>query len=172
MPPLQSPPLASLPGPFSGIWRLGPVAVHWYAVCVVLGILALLWIAERRYRTVGGKPWLIVDLATLAVPAGLVGARIYRVIIDYQQYFGSGRDWVGVLRIWDGGFGLPGAAVGGVAAIWLWSRRKGIAPGPVLAAAAPGIAVGAGISAGEVDLARVVVDHSFALAHREGERFE
>jgi prolipoprotein diacylglyceryl transferase len=140
------PPLASLPGPFSGLWRLGPVAVHWYAVCVVAGIVALLWIAERRYRAVGGKRWLIVDLATLAVPAGLLAARIYRVLIDYQRYFGDGKDWLGVLRIWDGGFGLPGAAVGGVAAIWLWCRRRDIAIGPVLAAAAPGIAIGAGIS--------------------------
>jgi prolipoprotein diacylglyceryltransferase len=120
--------------------------VHWYAVCVVLGIVALLWIAESRYRAAGGRPWLIVDLSTLAVPVGLIGARIYRVLIDSHQYFGAGRDWVGVLRIWDGGFGLPGAAVGGVAVIWLWCRRHGIATGPVLAAAAPGIAVGAGIS--------------------------
>jgi prolipoprotein diacylglyceryltransferase len=140
------PALASLPGPFSGLLRLGPITVHWYAACVVAGILALLWIAERRYRAVGGRPWLIVDLATLAVPVGLIGARIYRVLIDFHQYFGAGRDWLGVLRIWDGGFGLPGAAVGGVAAIWLWCRRRGIATGPVLAAAAPGIAVGAGIS--------------------------
>jgi len=139
-------PLASLPGPFSGLWRLGPVTVHWYAVCVVAGILALLWIAERRYRAVGGRPWLIVDLAVLAVPVGLLTARIYRVLIDFHQYFGAGKDWVGVLRIWDGGFGLPGAAVGGVAVISLWCTRRGVATGPVLAAAAPGIAVGAGVS--------------------------
>ncbi len=151
MSPLASSPnvpfsLATLPGPFSGLWRLGLVTVHWYAVCVVAGILTLLWIAEHRYRAAGGKRWLIIDLATLAVPAGLVGARIYRVLIDHEQYFGAGKDWVGVLRIWDGGFGLPGAAAGGVVAIWWWCRRRGIATGPVLAAAAPGIAIGAGIS--------------------------
>jgi prolipoprotein diacylglyceryltransferase len=140
------PPIASLPGPPSGLWRLGPVAVHGYAVCEVLGIVALLWIAEFRYRAAGGKPWLIVDMATIAVPAGLVGARIYRVVIDHQRYFGAGRDWLGVLRIWDGGLGLPGAAIAGVAAVWLWCRREDLALGPVLAAAAPGISVGAGIS--------------------------
>jgi prolipoprotein diacylglyceryl transferase len=139
-------PVASLPGPVSGIWHLGPVSVHGYSVCAVAGIVVLLWLTERRYRAAGGRPWLIIDFATLAVPVGLIGARVYRVVIDYPRYFGPGHDWVGVLRIWDGGLGLPGAAVGGVAVVWLWCRRQNLAIGPVLAAAAPGIAIGAAIS--------------------------
>ena len=57
-----------------------------------------------------------MDLATVAVPAALVGARIYRIVVDYQRYFGQGRDWVGIFRVWDGGLGLPGAAIAGVVA--------------------------------------------------------
>lgn len=139
-------PLASLPGPVSGIWHLGLVSVHGYALCVVLGVLALLWLTERRYRAVGGRPWLMFDIATVAVPVGLVGARIYRIIIDYQRYFGHGQDWVGIFRIWDGGLGLPGAAIAGIAAACLWCRRQSVGAGPVLAAAAPGIAMGAAVS--------------------------
>lgn len=139
-------PLASLPGPVGGIWRLGPVAVHGYAFCVVLGVLAVLWIAERRYRSAGGRRWLIVDIATAAVPAGLVGARLYRIAVDHQRYFGHGHDWVGVARIWDGGLGLPGAAVGGLVAAYFWCRGRQLAFGPILAAAAPAVAIGAAIS--------------------------
>lgn len=139
-------PLAYLPGPASGAWHLGPVTVHGYALCVVLGVLAVLWLAERRYRAVGGRPWLIVDLATVAVPAGLIGARIYRITVDYQRYFGHGRDWVGIFRVWDGGLGLPGAAIAAVAAAWLWCRYHDLAVGPVLVAAVPGVAIGAAIS--------------------------
>ena len=139
-------PVASLPGPVSGIWHLGPLTVHGYALCVVLGVLTGLWLTERRYRAVGGRPWLIVDIATYAVPAGLIGARIYRILTDYQRYFGHGRDWVGILRIWDGGLGLPGAAAAGIAATWLWCRWHDTAVGPVLVAAAPAISFGAAIS--------------------------
>ncbi len=139
-------PLAYLPGPISGVWHLGPVTVHGYALCVALGMLAMLGLAERRYRAVGGRRWAIVDLATVAVPAGLIGARIYRIVVDFQRYFGHGRDWVGIFRVWDGGFGLPGAAVGGVVAAWLWCRYHDLELGPVLVAAAPGVAIGAAIS--------------------------
>ncbi len=139
-------PVASLPGPFSDAWHLGPVALHGYALCVVLGVLMVLWLTERRYQAVGGRPWLIVDIATVAVPAGLIGARLYRIAIDYQRYFGHGHDWVGIARIWDGGLGLPGAAAGALAAAYLWCRAHNLAVGPVLVAAAPAVSVGAAIS--------------------------
>ena len=139
-------PLAYLPGPASGVWHIGPATVHGYALCVVLGALALLWLAERRYRAVGGRRWVIVDLATVVVPAGLIGARIYRIAVDSQRYFGPGRDWVGIFRIWDGGLGLPGAAIAGVVAAWLWCRYHDLEIGPVLVASAPGVAIGAAIS--------------------------
>src|SRR5262249_21190160 len=139
-------PLASLPGPFSGQWHLGPVPVHGYALCVVLGVLIALWVAERRYRAMGGRPWLIVDMATIAVPAALLGARLYRVLTGYDRYFGHGHDWGNILRIWDGGLGLPGAAVAGLAAAVVWCRRTNTGIGPVLSAALPGLAFGQAIA--------------------------
>jgi prolipoprotein diacylglyceryl transferase len=138
-------PVAYLPGPASGQWQVGPVVVHGYALCVALGIAVALWVAERRYRASGGRRWQILDIATLAVPAGLVGARLYRVIVDYGRYFGHGRDWVDILRVWDGGFGLPGAAAGGLVAAWLVCRSRELRLGPVLSAAAPGLAFGQAI---------------------------
>jgi prolipoprotein diacylglyceryltransferase len=138
-------PVAFLPSPSRVLWLLGPVGVNGYAVCVVLGIVAALWVAERRYRAVGGRPGLVLDLASVVVPAGLVGARLYRVFTDYHRYFGAGRDWVNVLRIWEGGLGLPGAVLVGAVAAWAWCRWARVRPGPVLAAAVPGLALAAAI---------------------------
>ncbi len=139
-------PLASLPGPVTGQWHLGPVPVHGYALCVVLGVLTALWVCERRYRAVGGMPWLMLDLATIAVPAALIGARLYRVLTDYDRFFGPHRDWVDILRIWDGGLGVPGAVAGGMAAALILCRRNGTAIGPVLCASVPGLAFGQAVA--------------------------
>jgi prolipoprotein diacylglyceryl transferase len=134
-------PAAFLPSPVNGIWRLGPVVLDGYALCVVLGVAAAIWATERRYRAAGGRPWLILDLATVVVPVGLLGARLDRVIIDHRLYFGPGRDWVDILRIADGGLGLPGAVIAGLAATLLWCRYRKTGIGPVLGAAAPGLAL-------------------------------
>ena len=137
--------VASLPSPSRALWHLGPVPIRAYAICVILGVLAGLLIADRRYRRIGGRAGLILDVATLAVPFGLVGARGYSVITDYQLYIGHGHDWTAMLRIWDGRIGIPGAVAAGAAGAWIACRRAGVAFGPVAGAAAPGLAFGQAI---------------------------
>jgi prolipoprotein diacylglyceryl transferase len=132
--------VAFLPSPARGLWHIGPVPVRADALCIVAGIAVGLWIAGRRYRRIGGRDGLILELSVVAVPAGLVGARLYSVLTEYSLYFGPGRDWVNVVRIWSGGLGLPGAMAGAAVAAWLYCRRTGVALGPIAGAAAPALA--------------------------------
>jgi prolipoprotein diacylglyceryl transferase len=133
-------PVAVFPSPSRSLWHIGPIPVQAYAICVVLGIVVGLWVASRRYRRIGGRPGMILDIATLAIPAGLVGARLYSVVTDYGLYFGHGRDWTNVFRIWDGGLGIPGAVAGGAVGAWIACRREPARLAPVAGAAAPGLA--------------------------------
>jgi prolipoprotein diacylglyceryl transferase len=133
-------PAAFLPSPARGVWNLGPIPIRAYALCWIVGVLVALWLAERRYRAMGGRPGLVLDIATLAVPAGLIGSRLYSVIIGYQLYFGHSRDWVGILRIWDGGLGLPGGVVAGALGAWISCRKAGVDLSPVAAAVTPPLA--------------------------------
>lgn len=135
-------PSAFVPSPSRAVWHLGPVPVRAYAICVVLGVLIALLVADRRYRRIGGRPGLILDVATLAVPFGLIGARAYSVITNYQLYVGHRHDWTDVVRIWDGGIGIPGAVAAGALGAWIACRRAGVAFAPVAGAAAPGLAFG------------------------------
>jgi phosphatidylglycerol---prolipoprotein diacylglyceryl transferase len=133
-------PVAFLPSPSRSLWHIGPIPVRAYPICVVLGIIVGLWIASRRYRDVGGRPGLILDIATVAIPAGLLGARLYSVLTDTGDYFGHGHDWADVFRIWDGGLGIPGAVAGGALGAWLVCRRERIRLPPVAGAVAPALA--------------------------------
>ena len=135
-------PVAFLPSPSRDLWHLGPIPVRAYALCLVAGIVLGVWVASRRYQRAGGRPGVILDIATWAVPCGLVGARLYSVITDYDLYFGAGRDWLGMVRVWDGGLGIAGAIAGGAAGAWFACRRAGVSLAPVAGAAAPGLAFG------------------------------
>jgi prolipoprotein diacylglyceryl transferase len=77
----------------------------------------------------------------VAVPCGIVGARIYHVITDYQLYFGPGRDPLDALKIWNGGLGIWGAVAAGVAGGYLVARRRQVRFPALLDAVAPGLAV-------------------------------
>ncbi len=131
---------AFLPSPARGLWHLGPVPVRAYALCIVAGVVVGLWLTAMRYRAIGGRGTVVLDIATVAVPAGLILGRVYSVLTDSSAYFGGGRDWVNLFRVWSGGLGLPGVLAGGAAGSWLYCRRKGIGVSPLAGAAAPALA--------------------------------
>jgi prolipoprotein diacylglyceryl transferase len=133
--------LATIPSPTQGVWDLGPLPIRAYALCIIAGIIAAAWIAERRWVARGGAPGDVLDISVWAVPFGIVGGRIYHVITTPAPYFGAGGHPLKAFAIWEGGLGIWGAiALGGVGA-WIACRRKGI-PLPAFAdALAPGLLV-------------------------------
>jgi prolipoprotein diacylglyceryl transferase len=139
-------PVAYLPSPGRGVWYLGPLPVRGYALCAIAGVLVALWLTSRRYHGMGGPRGMILDVATFAVPAGIVGGRVYGVLTDYPLYFGPGRDWVSVFRIWDGGLGSAGMVAGGAIGAWAYCRHAEFSLGPIALAAIPGLAVAQAIA--------------------------
>jgi prolipoprotein diacylglyceryltransferase len=134
-------PAAYLPSPATPLWHLGAIPIRGYALCMVAAVLAGLWLTDWRYRNAGGEQGVVLRVATVAVPAALIGARAYTVLTSYHAYFGPGKDWTGVLRIWQGGLGTLGAfALGGLAAL-AYCRGTGVRPGKLALAAAPALAV-------------------------------
>jgi len=131
----------SIPSPPEGVWHLGPVPVRGYALSIILGIVAAIWIGERRWVARGGARGEVQDLAIWAVPFGLVGGRLYHVITDHDLYFGAGRHPVDALYVWRGGLGIWGAIGLGAVGVVIGARRKGIKLLPVLDALAPGVLV-------------------------------
>jgi prolipoprotein diacylglyceryl transferase len=130
-----------IPSPSHGVWHLGPFPVRGYALCIILGVVAAIWLGERRWPQRGGVRGQVSDIAIWAVPFGLVGGRLYHVLTDPARYFGTGGDPVAVLYVWQGGLGIWGAiALGGVGA-WIGCRRYGIRLPPMADALAPGIVI-------------------------------
>ena len=135
-------PLASIPSPSSGVVHLGPLPLRAYAFFILLGVLVCVWLANRRWVARGGEDGLIADVASIAVPAGLVGARLYHVITSPAQYKA---DPVEALYIWHGGLGIWGGILGGCLGAWWTLRRRGIPFAAVADTVAPFLPVAQGI---------------------------
>jgi prolipoprotein diacylglyceryl transferase len=114
---------ASIPSPSSGVLHLGPFPLRAYAACILLGVILAVFIGERRWQAVGGEKGTVTDVAAVAVPAGLVGARLYHVITSPSPYLD---DPLEALFIWHGGLGIWGGVAGGALGAWLSLRRRGI----------------------------------------------
>jgi len=131
----------TIPSPDDGVWDLGPVPIRGYAVCIIAGIIAAIWIGERRWVARGGRPGDVQDLAVWAVPFGLVGGRLYHVATDWEKYFGDGQNPVTALYVWRGGLGIWGAVALGAVGVVIGARLKGIRTLPILDAMVPGVLV-------------------------------
>jgi prolipoprotein diacylglyceryltransferase len=137
--------LASIGSPNPPAWRLGPLPVRAYALCVTAGIVVALVVAGRRYRRGGGQRGVILDVAAWAVPFGLIGAAAHALLIATRH------DFTHAYRLWHAvttgvaAIGVPGAVALGAAGAWIACRRSGVRLGPVAGAAAPAVLFGLAI---------------------------
>ncbi|KAA1418004.1 prolipoprotein diacylglyceryl transferase [Nocardioides humilatus] len=132
---------ATIPSPSNGVWHLGSVPIRGYALCIILGIIAAIWIGERRWVARGGRPGDVQDIAIWAVPFGIVGARLYHVATDWQRYFGDGQNPVTALYVWRGGLGIWGGVALGAVGAYVGCRAKGIKFLPMADTLAPGVLI-------------------------------
>lgn len=114
---------ASIPSPSQSLLEIGPLTIHFYALCIILGVVAAIFIGNKRFVACGGTRGVVSDVAIVAVPSGIIGGRIYHVITSPELYFGTGRDWKEVFYIWQGGLGIWGAISLGFLGAFLAYRR-------------------------------------------------
>lgn len=132
---------AAIPSPPKGVWMLGPIPLRGYALSILTGVIvAYVW-TRKRYADRGGDPNVVLDALLVAIPAGIVGGRLYHVITDHQRYFGPGQNPWNALKITNGGLGIWGAITLGVLAVWVLLKVRGLPLGPFADAAAPAVIV-------------------------------
>jgi len=135
-----------IPSPSLSSFSVGPLTIHFYALCIITGIAAAIWIGRKRYANLGGNPDDVSEVAIWAVPFGIIGGRIYHVITSPAQYFGANGNPLDALRIWEGGLGIWGAISLGAVGAYLYFRTHkttlnfrqlldSLAPGVVVAQA-------------------------------------
>lgn len=137
--------LASIPSPEISFIQLGPLRVYFYALCIIAGIVVAVLLTNHRLTKRGAEPWVVIDIALLAVPLAIVGARIFHVLTHLGFYFYEGSNpWNpfqpgSVWAIWEGGIAIYGALLGGAVGAWLGCRWTGIRFWSFADALAPGI---------------------------------
>jgi prolipoprotein diacylglyceryl transferase len=132
-------PLSFIPSPPGNGFHLGSLYIHYYGLMYVIGIILAVIITRRRWQAAGGDPALVGDVAIWAVPAGIIGGRIYFDITTPMDI--TPHAWYGVFAVWNGGLGIWGGILGGaLAGIWR-VRRAGASTGVFADAVAPALLV-------------------------------
>ena len=118
--------ITSIPSPTIQYFDLGPLRIHIYALCILLGIVLATWITDARLTKRGAERGVVLDIILWAVPLGIIGARFYHVFTHPSDYFYEGADLMKVFYIWEGGNAIFGSLLGGAVGAWIGCKQTGI----------------------------------------------
>jgi phosphatidylglycerol:prolipoprotein diacylglycerol transferase len=109
---------------------IGPVKIYFYGILIMLGVLAAVWISTKEAKRRGLDPELIWDMVPLLLIFGIIGARLWHVFtpsksmgVGFEYYLSHPLE---ILNTRQGGLGIPGAVIGGVIALLLYTKRRGL----------------------------------------------
>ncbi|MEN9687259.1 MAG: hypothetical protein RL381_271 [Actinomycetota bacterium] len=134
----------SIPTPSISVVEIGPFTFHLYALCIIAGIAAAIWIADHRFTSSFPEcDGVVADVAIIAIPAGVIGGRLYHVLTSLDQYVGRDKNPLEIFAIWKGGLGIWGAISLGAVGAWIsYSKITRIRPLPSFATFADALAPG------------------------------
>ncbi|MCH2437487.1 MAG: prolipoprotein diacylglyceryl transferase [Acidimicrobiales bacterium] len=115
--------IGAIPSPSWNSISIGPLELRAYGLMIALGALVAVMWSQKRLAARGGDPEDIATIAMWAVPAGLIGSRLYHVATDWRSFRGR---WEDVPAVWQGGLGIPGGLMAGVLVGVLVARRRGL----------------------------------------------
>ncbi len=97
------------------------IEIRWYGILIASGVLIGTFIAMREARRKGIDEELLLDLLLFAVPAALLGARIYYVIFSWDLYRDNP---IEALNFRGGGLAIHGAIIAAVIVAVVFSRKR------------------------------------------------
>lgn len=113
---------SSIPSPTVSSFTLGPVTVHYYALFILAGIVVATVVTAGRMKARGMEAGAAIDIAIWAVPFGIIGGRLFHVFTHASDYFGAGKDWTSMFKLWEGGLAIYGALIFGALGAFIGSQ--------------------------------------------------
>jgi len=109
------------------LFELGPIKIYWYGFFIVVGIVIAFFITKwllSKYKCAIGevvKDIDLIDLSVYLLIGGLIGARVFHIVAEWNYYFLHPLD---VFKVWNGGLWIYGAIYGGVAGLLMYAKRR------------------------------------------------
>ncbi|MFA6656004.1 MAG: prolipoprotein diacylglyceryl transferase [Mesotoga sp.] len=100
---------------------LGPFSIRWYGVMIATGIIVAYILGRHQGLKEGIKEDYMIEGVFIGIIFGVLGARIYYVVFNYELYKG---DFWSIFRTWDGGLAIHGAFFAALIVTFLYVKLR------------------------------------------------
>ena len=114
--------------------------IYLYGVMIALGFILGMLYATKRAPKFGLTEDNIYDVILWALPMGIIGARAYYVIFNFELY--RGRPLIDLLAVWEGGLAIYGGIIAAVVTLAVVCRIRKFPVGAVLDCTVFGLMIG------------------------------
>ncbi|CAC9924557.1 prolipoprotein diacylglyceryl transferase [Aedoeadaptatus nemausensis] len=119
------------------------IEVRWYGIFIAIGAMLAIYFGEKLIERNPRIPKeSIVDMSLLALPLGIVGARLYYVLFEWEYYSQHTSE---IFAIRNGGLAIHGGLLVGAFVIFLFSKTKKVQFLDLLDMIVGGVALAQGI---------------------------
>ncbi len=123
-------------------FRIGNLTIAWYGVIVALGVVAGLLLARHLAKQSKQDPEIYTDYLIYALIFALIGARIYYVAFEWDNYKDNP---ISILNFREGGLAIYGGVIGAIATALVYCKIKKYSFLELMDTAMPGLVLGQAI---------------------------
>lgn len=109
-----------------------------YSLLIVLGMALAILLAQREEKRLKLPKDTVIDAALLAIPTGIIGARLYYVLFTLDAF--KAQPWK-VFFVWEGGLGIYGGLITAIIALFLFAKKRKLSFLLLLDILVPGVAL-------------------------------
>ncbi|MCR5830417.1 MAG: prolipoprotein diacylglyceryl transferase [Lachnospiraceae bacterium] len=95
--------------------------VAFYGLIIGIGMLSGILIARSQAKRTGQNPDFYLDFALIAIPLGVIGARLYSVIFEWEKYTD---DFWSIFNLRQGGLAIYGGVIAALLTVLVFCKIK------------------------------------------------
>lgn len=99
------------------------INIHFYSICILIGVILAYIIITRQAKKEKINDDFILNTIFYGLLVGIVGARLYYVIFNFDYYKDNLSD---IFKLWNGGLAIHGGIIAGSIFVYFYSKRKNI----------------------------------------------
>lgn len=102
---------------------LGFISIHWYSIFIFLGIIIGGQLIIKESKKFGFEEDFIVNLLFFSIIIGIIGARLYFVLFNFDYYLSNPME---IFMVWRGGLAIHGGIIAALIFLLIYLRKKNI----------------------------------------------
>ncbi|WP_297281453.1 prolipoprotein diacylglyceryl transferase [uncultured Anaerococcus sp.] len=97
------------------------IDIYWYAIIIIVGMLLGTYFAKKEFVRRGFDEDFIYDVLFVAIPIGIIGARLWYVLFEWDYYSQNPSQ---IINIRAGGLAIHGGIIFGSLATYIFAKKR------------------------------------------------